>query len=322
MFKIGYRTLKTALGTAGAVAVAHWLDLDFFASAGIITILCVQKTKRKSVKDSWARFLACLIGMILAVLVFEILGYHPLSIVVLLILFIPTTLILKVQGGIVTSSVINFHIYTVSDLSVNLIVNELALIVIGIGFALLVNMYMPSKQNQLEEMQAKLENYFSKILNEFAKYIRDGDSHWGGQEITEAVSLLEKSKNQAILNLENHIFRYEDVYYHYFKMREKQLDIFERMMPLLTSIEHHVEQADMLADYMEELADGIHPENTAHIYITKLEELKISFKQMPLPTTRDEFEARSALAHLVYELEQYLIIKQQFKPVKEYRAFR
>ncbi|SER48267.1 aromatic acid exporter family protein [Salipaludibacillus aurantiacus] len=322
MFKIGYRTLKTAIGAAIATFIAQALELDFFASAGIIAILCVQKTKRKSVQDSWARFLACIIGMVYAVLVFEFIGYHPLSIIVLLLLFIPTTLALNIQGGIVTSSVINFHIYTVADLSLALIINELALIIIGIGIALIVNMYMPSKEDQLEHMQAELESYFSIIFKEFAGYIRKGDNNWDGKEITKAASLLVKSKNQALLNLENHILRYEDVYYHYFKMREKQLDIIERMMPLLTSIEHHVEQADMLADFLEELGEGVHSSNTAHIYINKLDKLKDSYKNMPLPATREEFEARSALAHLVRELEQYLAIKHQFKPKKEYKVFR
>lgn len=322
MFRVGYRTLKTALGATIAIAIAQLLQLDFFTSAGILTILCVQKTRKKSFQSSWARFLAGLIGIAYAAVVFETVGYHPLSVGLLLLLFIPTTLMLKVQGGIVTSSVIIFHIYTVADWSIPLLFNELALITIGIGVALLMNLYMPSKEEKLDKMQQEIEQYYTKILDEFVYYIRNGDNSWDGKEITKAASLLQKAKNEALQNLENHILRYEDMYYHYFTMREKQLDIIERMMPLLTSIDHHVEQADMVADFMGELAEGVHPKNTAYIYIEKLEELRKSFKSMPLPTTREEFEARSALAHLVRELEQYLTIKQQFKPIKEYKLFK
>lgn len=46
MLKIGYRTVKTAIGTASAIALAQWLHLENFASAGIITILCIQVTKK------------------------------------------------------------------------------------------------------------------------------------------------------------------------------------------------------------------------------------------------------------------------------------
>ncbi|WP_280768365.1 aromatic acid exporter family protein [Salipaludibacillus daqingensis] len=322
MFKIGYRTLKTAVGATIAVAIAQALQLDFFASAGILTILCVQKTRRRSIHDSWERFLACVIGMVFAIVIFEIIGYHALSIGILLLLFIPTTLVLKVQGGIVTSAVIMFHIYTVANLSMSLVMNELALIIIGIGMALLMNSYMPSQENRLEDFQKQIEDNYAKIFYEFAYYVRYGDNNWDGKEITKSAELLKEAKNNALQNLENHILRYEDVYYHYFKMREKQLDIMERMMPLLTTIDHHVSQADMLADFMEELSGGVHPENTAHIFIDKLDSLKESYKNMALPQTREEFETRSALVHLVRELEQYLDIKQQFKPTKEYKVFR
>ena len=47
MFKIGYRTLKTALGTTLAIVLAQILGLENFASAGIITILCIKATKKK-----------------------------------------------------------------------------------------------------------------------------------------------------------------------------------------------------------------------------------------------------------------------------------
>lgn len=46
MFKIGYRTLKTALGTALAIYIAQMLGLQNYSAAGIITILCIQVTKK------------------------------------------------------------------------------------------------------------------------------------------------------------------------------------------------------------------------------------------------------------------------------------
>ena len=47
-FSIGYRTLKTAIGAAIAIAVAQFFDLQFYTAAGILTILSVQPTKKKS----------------------------------------------------------------------------------------------------------------------------------------------------------------------------------------------------------------------------------------------------------------------------------
>lgn len=49
MFKIGYRTIKTALGATLAIIIAQMLSLEYFSAAGIITILCIQVTKKVGV---------------------------------------------------------------------------------------------------------------------------------------------------------------------------------------------------------------------------------------------------------------------------------
>lgn len=46
MFKIGYRTLKTAIGTTISISIAKLIGLDSFASAGILTILCIKVTRK------------------------------------------------------------------------------------------------------------------------------------------------------------------------------------------------------------------------------------------------------------------------------------
>ena len=110
-FKIGYRTIKTALGTAIAILIAQQFGLDNFASAGILTILCIQVTKRKSLRTSWDRFVACVLAMPFSALFFEVIGYHPIVIGIMLFFFIPTVVMLKANEGVVTSSVIILHIY-------------------------------------------------------------------------------------------------------------------------------------------------------------------------------------------------------------------
>ncbi|MGB6409277.1 MAG: aromatic acid exporter family protein, partial [Planococcus donghaensis] len=60
-FSIGYRTMKTALGVAIAIYLAQLLQLDYYVSAGILTILCIQPTKKKSIRAAFSRFIASLI---------------------------------------------------------------------------------------------------------------------------------------------------------------------------------------------------------------------------------------------------------------------
>ncbi|MBY0145578.1 aromatic acid exporter family protein [Neobacillus niacini] len=315
-YRIGYRTIKTALGTAISILIAQKFGLDNFASAGILTILCIKVTKRKSVRASWDRFLACVLAMAFSSLFFEVIAYHPIVIGIMLLFFIPTVVMFKANDGIVTSSVIILHIYMADNLSIGLFLNELGVIIIGIGVALIINLYMPSADNRLNQYQLKLEENFKVIFCEMVKFLRTGESDWSGKEITETAKLLEEAKSYAFRDVENHFLRDENDYFHYFKMREKQFEVIERVLPIVTSLTVTLPQGKMIAQFLKELSGNIQPGNTAYIYLEKLKEMKKEFEEMELPKTREEFEVRAALLQLVKEMNEYLIIKSSFKTSK------
>ncbi|KZZ86202.1 MULTISPECIES: aromatic acid exporter family protein [Bacillaceae] len=315
-FRIGYRTIKTALGTAAAISLAQLFGLQNFPSAGIIAILCIQVTKKKSLQSSWARFLACSIAIIFSFAFFELFGYSPLVIGLMLLLFIPVAVMAKAKEGIVTSSVIILHLYASNHITLPLILNELALIATGIGVALIMNLYMPSVDRRLETYQKKIEANFASIFCQMELYLLEGDNQWDGKEITETASLIHEAKTLAFRDVENHFLRNENLYYHYFRMREKQFELIERLLPLISNLSVTVEQGEMIADFIKDLREHIHPGNTAHMFLRKLHDMKASFQEMELPKTREEFETRASLLHLVRELEQYLVMKSYFKGLK------
>lgn len=312
-FKIGYRTIKTAVGTALSIILAQVLGLDSYASAGILTILCIQVTRKKSLRASWDRFLACMLAMLFAFAFFESIAYHPLIIGLLLLFFIPTAVLFKAQDGIVSSSVILLHIFSAGKITQDIILNELGIITIGIGVALVMNLYMPSVKPKLDVYQEQIEEKFKVVFLEIARYLRTNELDWDGKEITEVAKLIEEAKILAFRQVENQLVKMEEIYYQYFRIREKQFEIIERVLPTITTIQHMVMQRDMIADFIEELANGINPGNSADIYLDKIMAMKQEFQNMEMPKTREEFEARSALLHFVNEMEQYLIIKSTFK---------
>lgn len=313
MFKIGFRTIKTAIGTALSILIAQFLHLENFLSAGILTVLCIQNTKKKSLRSAWDRFLACQVGMLFSFLFFEGFGYQPLSITLLLLFFIPTLVMLKAAGGVVTSTVIILHFYAAKEISIQFITEEYKIMFIGIGVALLLNMYMPSAEKYLKQYQIEVEDHFKIIFKEIVKYLRTYDTSWTGKDLIETVEVLKKAKSLAFKNAENYLFKTEDYYFHYFEMREKQLEIIERVLPIVTSISYNVDQAKVVADFIEELSESIHPGNTANKYLKKLNDMQSTLSKMNLPKSRAEFEALSALHHFVKEMEQYLYIKSALK---------
>ena len=311
--KIGYRTIKTALGTPIAIWIAQLLQLENFVSAGILTILCIQITRKRSFLTSWHRFSACLLAMGFSYIFFEILiGYNPIAIGLMLFAFIPVTVRLKLTQGIVTSSVIILHLYISGDIGWSIIWNEIILITVGIGTALLLNLYMPSLENKLEDYQRRVEENFKVILKEIATYLREGRDSWTGKEMDETEEILEKATSLAFRDVENHLLRIHNRHYHYFHMRTKQFDLLQRMLPLVSRITPPSKHGGRIGDFFDELAEAVHPGNTAVLFLHQLNDMKEEFREDELPETREEFEARASLFHLLHEIEQYLIFKSSF----------
>ncbi|WP_254391679.1 aromatic acid exporter family protein [Terribacillus sp. DMT04] len=312
--KIGYRTIKTAVGTPLAIWIAELLQLDNSVSAGILTILCTQITRKKSFLAAWHRIAACLLAIVLSFLLFETIGFYPFSIGILLLLFIPITVSLRVSPGIVSSSVIILHLYSAGNITVDLVINELILIAVGIGIALLVNLYMPSLEATIRRKQIALERNFAKILKEIATYLKEGDQAWSGEEIAKTEKILKEANQLVGRDVENHVLRSEHPYYDYFEMRTNQFAILKRILPLVSRLpETSYSQCDRLAHFYFGLADSVHPGNTAVLFLDELESLRQSFDKDPLPKTREEFETRAHLFQLLYEMENYLKLKQTFK---------
>src|SRR5699024_3407332 len=125
----------------------------------------------------------------------------------LLAAFIPTTILLKMEKGIMTSTVITLNIYAFGTVKIDFIYNQLILPIIGIGTGLLVNLYMPSLDKQLKAFQNELEEKFQITLREIACYISEERMDWDGKEITEIEEMLEQIEELVERDKENHMLR-------------------------------------------------------------------------------------------------------------------
>src|SRR5690554_1384399 len=107
---VGYRTLKTAVGAAIAIIIAEYIGLSYAAAAGVITILSVQSTKRKSIEIALRRLGSTTLALLVAVLVFLLMGYSAISFGVYLFIFIPIAAAFRLNDGIVPSTVLVTHL--------------------------------------------------------------------------------------------------------------------------------------------------------------------------------------------------------------------
>lgn len=311
---MGFRTIKTAVGAGLAVWIASFLELEFATFAAIIVIMCIEKTKKKTLITMKEKFSASVLSLILGAGIFEVFGYHPIVFAVFILLFVPILMKLRIQGGFVTSMVVVLHVYTIEQATMDLFLNELYVIFIGMGIALLVNSLMPNMKEDIENYQAQIEAKFEIILYEFSAFLRDDERTWDGKEVLEAEALINEAKSVSVQHIENHLFRKEDKDYYYLEMREQQLVLLEQMMKVvaIVSIESvHVTQKEMLAQFLENLSQHVHSGNTTERFLTELMTLKETVRKMPLPKVREEFEVRANLYYLIFELENYLTIKNE-----------
>ncbi|WP_019415007.1 aromatic acid exporter family protein [Paenisporosarcina sp. TG20] len=311
-FRIGYRTLKTAVGASIAMLIAMFLNLDYYSSAFILTALCIQPTKRKSIRAVYARILSTIIGVGFAYVFFEGIAYNPIVFGLIILLFIPSLVSLRLQDGFISSVVILLHLFDAKSLTWSLLWNETQLMAVGFGVALLVNIYMPDIEKDLKKYRLDLESLYSKIFHEIALYLRNGDSNWDGKEIVQATEVIAKGKALAYQDVENHLNRRENLHYLYFDMREQQFEIIERVLPKITALPVYISHSQLVGDFIEDLASNVHSGNTADRFISKLDEVKIEFSTMDLPKDHENFLAMASLYQFIEEMEEYLRIKRNF----------
>jgi uncharacterized membrane protein YgaE (UPF0421/DUF939 family) len=304
--RIGFRTVKTAVGVSLSVFIAQSLGLQYFTAAGILTLLCIQKSRKQSVKAALSRLFACLSSLFLSSVLFEVIGYQAYSFLVLLLFFIPLCVRFKIHEGIASSSVIVMHVYMHGKWEPFFFLNEIGVITIGLGVALLINWYMPSIDKQLTRYKDQVDGLIAAILKETALYLKEGSTVWDGKELLLLNDVLNKAGNLATLDAENNLQKKEASYRHYFAGKRRQYEILERMLPAVSGISIQMEQGARIGELVEEMnahmSSGIPSPHLAE----KLRSIREYHKLLPLPETRDEFENRASLYAVANELERFI----------------
>src|SRR5690554_578863 len=82
------KVLKIGLGSSIAILIANLFGLQNSLSAGIITLLSIQDTKKETLLIALKRLFAFGIAIVIAYLLFENLGYEPLIFGLFLVVFV------------------------------------------------------------------------------------------------------------------------------------------------------------------------------------------------------------------------------------------
>lgn len=310
--KIGLRTIKTVIASVLAILIATQLHLLYATAAGIIAILSVGNTKKTSLKSGLGRVLSLGLAIILSFICFTTLGFHPWAFGVFLLVFIPLSVRFNLADAIVVNSVLITHFLVEKSFSWQMILNETLLMTIGVGLALLLNLYMPDNEKQLKEDIKAIEEDFRTIIFAMAAHLNLEKIAPLDDACLDLRSKLRTALNQAHIHQKNQWISEEDYYSDYFSMRLAQLRILRDMVNLLIEIDIDGLFVDELRKVLISTAENFAEENDGKLILWQIEAVYQNYRQKPLPQTREEFENRALLFQFLQSFRSFIEIKAIF----------
>lgn len=307
-------TFKMAISATIAIFIAQGFKLEFAVTAGVIAILSIQNTKREALIIGARRIISATIAVILSYLLYVLLGNNPLVFGVVLLIFIPIAKKLKIEEGIAVGAVLSTHLLVNNNIDLGWIVNEEAITFIGIGVASLFNLYMPSLDDKFNENKETIEKLYRDIISDMAKsLVTKAIPVNEKKRLEEVESLVEDTRSLAYKINNNNLFKKNLYFVDYIEMRSKQLEAIKRMMSHFSRFSITYDQTLIMSKFTENIANNIYADNDCVELICKLNNLRNNYKEMQLPKTRDEFENRAMLFQFLNDLEDFLLIKKEFK---------
>lgn len=311
------KLIKYVTGSVAAVLLAVALQLQFAYAAGIITLLTIQDTKKETVKIAVKRIIIFMIMTALSVLIFPLAGFHVWAFGIVLIPYLFCCMALDMKEAIAPIAVLCTHYISAQSCSAGMIGNELLILVIGAGIGVLCNLFMPDGRERLVRYQRTVDDKMVHILQRMALYIELEDkSDYTGNCFEELDGMLADLKKEALYYMNNHLIGEDDYYYEYMQMRAKQCNILKRIYADIIRLTATQEQGKKLAEFIRKTAVEFTEKNDTQGLLSELEQLHGYYERQELPATRQEFENRSMLYHILEDMKIFLEIKKEFIAVK------
>lgn len=310
------RTIRITASSLLANWVAMLIGLENPYAAGIIAILTVLNTRQETMERAKQYFVSTIIAFIISTLVFLVFGFSIFTFGAYLAIYVPLAYYLKVDAGIAPVSVLVTHFLIAESVAWSWHLNGFLIMIIGLSFALLANLWIPSHNKKLEGHIGEIEKHMSLILFLLEKRLLEGSSTGKRvkQELKELCNYIIELEKLALVEFENRQFsrEVEDYYIKYAQMRKQQYEILKEMSDSLAYIIPNTEENKVLASIFGDTAEQLDEKNTGIELLNKIGNLYRIFRDSNLPETREEFESRAILYNILIDFEKFLELKRDF----------
>lgn len=306
-------TVKIVSAAIIATLIAMLLEVDFFISAGTVSILTIQPTKRETIQTALGRLLAFLIALLIAGLSYGLIGYTLWGFGLFLLLYIFVCQMFGWYSSMAINSVLISHFLTWGSMSPYPLLNECKLFIIGMGIGVLANLHLKKDVDYMEELKEETDSQIRGILYQIADRIMDREVENKGEEYFVAlIDSIRKAQNVADANYKNQLTVKDKYDIEFIHMRERQCHVLGEMYKNVHQIHTTPITARKIADFVTDMADKYHKNNTGAELWLEFRELDLSMKGKPLPVERLEFEDRARLFHLLRQMEEFILFKVDF----------
>ena len=187
---------------------------------------------------------------------------------------------------------------------------------IGISIAIVLSLFTDNKGSKraIVHHMHYVEKQMKVILGELAAYLNN--------------QVMDHSVWEDVANLEEEIkgfieeaCKYRDNavggkrpehYSDYFEMRLQQIAILRSLHQEMKRIRSMTAQGKRAAEYLLFMRDRVDDVHSLDDQYQKLHGMLEDMKAETLPETREEFESRAILYHVLLDLEDYILIKKRF----------
>lgn len=305
--------IKLSIAVPLSMAAAGALGLEYASSAGIITLLTVQDTKKETLEIAVRRAMAFGIMTALCAAVFGICGHYTFAYGIFLCLFLLLCFCLKLDNAISMNAVLACHYLAGTGMDLSAVCNEAAILGIGAGMGVLVNLVMPENLRKIREQQAGIDTAMKKILERMSVYLcREDRQDYTGECFAQVDALLIAMEKEATFRIRNTFTKGDTYFISYMRMRMRQCEVLKNMYESIMRLTHVPVQAKALSFFLREVSDSFHEKNNVSGLTETLRQMRDSYRAGALPKTREEFENRAILMQITADLERFLQFKTEF----------
>lgn len=308
------QSIKITIGVVIAVTLAKLLNMQFYTSVSTIVIVSMLSAKKQSIGLAGTRILAAIVSLLLATILFSILGFSfP---VFMLYILIFTFLMYKfdMKVAIVLNVVLIMHIQSLGQITIPILFNEFGLMLLGILVALITNFFIVNIEDELISYQMEVDVLFNSVFKNMGRCLNHQcTADVVEAELSELDRILTRSEERASQYMNNYYIRNNNYYDAYFRMRRRQYYIVKRMQKFLQLKFLQQKEVELLKNFTDDFVNNTKILDTCETQLKIIGEIKHHFTyEASLPASHDKLQKRIALHQYLYSLEDLVSVKMRF----------